>query len=65
MVALTRRMKSFVLSSGTTPRLVLIVMASVLLLSGCMLSPLFQAPAALMTGVAVLLGLAACSGGGG
>src|SRR5690349_7786987 len=50
---------------GHYPRLVLMVMASVLLLSGCMLSPLLQAPAAVMTGIAVLLGLAACSGGGG
>ncbi|HEX7928146.1 MAG TPA: hypothetical protein VF678_11175, partial [bacterium] len=50
---------------GRYPRLVLMVMASVLLLSGCMLSPLFQAPAAVMTGIAVLLGLAACGGGGG
>jgi hypothetical protein len=50
---------------GHQRRLVLVAMASVLLLSGCMLSPLFQAPAAVMTGIAVLLGLAACGGGGG
>src|SRR5690348_5901385 len=65
MAALVRRVASRVLLSGRYPRLVLLVMASVLLLSGCMLSPLFQAPAAVMTGIAVLLGLAACSGGGG
>src|SRR5689334_18791309 len=38
----------------------LLALASVLLLSGCMLSPLLQAPAAVMAGIAVLLGLAAC-----
>jgi hypothetical protein len=44
-----------------TRRLVLLGMASLLLLSGCMLSPLFQAPAVLLTAVSLLLGLAACS----
>ncbi|HEX7928842.1 MAG TPA: integrin alpha, partial [bacterium] len=58
--------KTAALIGGTHQRrLVLVAMASMLLLSGCMLSPLFQAPAALMTGVAVLLGLAACGSGGG
>src|SRR5512147_615990 len=46
-------------------RAVLLGMASLMLLSGCVLSPLFQAPAVVMTGIAVLLGLAACSPGGG
>ena len=63
MIAFARRLASS--SPSRHRRLVLIAMASVLLLSGCMLSPLFQAPAALMTGIAVLLGLAACGGGGG
>ncbi|HEX7926071.1 MAG TPA: hypothetical protein VF678_00685 [bacterium] len=45
---------------GPRRHALLLALACGLLLSGCMLSPLLQAPAAVMAGVAVLLGLAAC-----
>jgi hypothetical protein len=46
-------------------RVATLMIASALLMSGCALAPLLQAPGAVLSGIALVLGLAACGGGGG
>src|SRR5690349_7417585 len=59
------RIRGTLAQSHPPRRALLLGMVSVLLLSGCMLSPLFQAPAMVLASIATLLGMAACGAGGG